>query len=214
MSKEDTILSNNLQKLEIKEEGMMKSNPDSEVSNPFFRRKRSKSLSSVNIFGSKCSCVKKQINRVKNSTTFKHTNGGKKILREPILKLISSCSKCDVKKIRKPKKCKLFGQCGSSDQDFRSIIDACQQLSLANANDGVQDYLLPSFQSIRLLENISNSRQQSTENSNVNSSTCSQQARMSRSPPCDVTIDELASYFETFVHIPKKMSSMAEMMYI
>lgn len=30
----------------------------------------------------------------------------------------------------------------------------------------------------------------------------------------DVTIDELASYFETFVHIPKKMSSMAEMMYI
>ena len=41
------------------------------------------------------------------------------------------------------------------------------------------------------------------------SSTCSQQARMN----CDVTIDELASYFETFVHIPKKMSSMAEMMY-
>lgn len=30
----------------------------------------------------------------------------------------------------------------------------------------------------------------------------------------DVTIDELASYFDTFVHIPKKMSTMAEMMYI
>ncbi|XP_037960743.1 uncharacterized protein LOC119689887 [Teleopsis dalmanni] len=30
----------------------------------------------------------------------------------------------------------------------------------------------------------------------------------------DVTVDELASYFDTFVHIPKKMSQMAEMMYI
>lgn len=48
---------------------------------------------------------------------------------------------------------------------------------------------------------------------NCSSSSCSQQARMP-SNNCDVTMDELASYFETFVHIPKKMSSMAEMMYI
>lgn len=41
------------------------------------------------------------------------------------------------------------------------------------------------------------------------STSCSQQARLN----CDVTIDELASYFETFVHIPKKMSTMAETMY-
>lgn len=41
---------------------------------------------------------------------------------------------------------------------------------------------------------------------------CSQQALNEAN--CDVTIDELASYFETFVHIPKKMSVMAEMMYI
>lgn len=45
------------------------------------------------------------------------------------------------------------------------------------------------------------------------SSSCSQQARIP-SASCDVTMDELASYFETFVHIPKKMSTMAEMMYI
>ncbi|XP_057330054.1 uncharacterized protein LOC130670634 [Microplitis mediator] len=44
--------------------------------------------------------------------------------------------------------------------------------------------------------------------------TCSVQARMSPPSSCDVTIDELASYFEEFVHIPKKMSHMAEMMYI
>ncbi|GAB6029024.1 hypothetical protein CHUAL_004812 [Chamberlinius hualienensis] len=37
---------------------------------------------------------------------------------------------------------------------------------------------------------------------------CSQQARLD-----DVTIDELAGYFENYVYIPRKMSSMAEMMY-
>ncbi|XP_062592618.1 uncharacterized protein LOC134254071 [Saccostrea cucullata] len=38
---------------------------------------------------------------------------------------------------------------------------------------------------------------------------CSQEARLD-----DMTVDELACYFEDFVYIPKKMSSMAEMMYI
>lgn len=46
------------------------------------------------------------------------------------------------------------------------------------------------------------------------STSCSQQAGNSAAACDDVTIDELASYFDTFVHIPKKMSSMAEMMYI
>ncbi|XP_022225704.1 uncharacterized protein LOC111076280 [Drosophila obscura] len=47
--------------------------------------------------------------------------------------------------------------------------------------------------------------------------TCSQQACYNTTTPSncdDVTISELASYFDTMVHIPKKMSSMAEMMYI
>uniref|UniRef100_A0A1A9W5C7 Oxidative stress-responsive serine-rich protein 1 n=1 Tax=Glossina brevipalpis TaxID=37001 RepID=A0A1A9W5C7_9MUSC len=43
---------------------------------------------------------------------------------------------------------------------------------------------------------------------------CSQQAGNSATTICDdITINELASYFDTFVHIPKKMSPMAEMMY-
>lgn len=51
----------------------------------------------------------------------------------------------------------------------------------------------------------------SFSNSNLQQLGCSQQARIN----CDenLNIDELASYFETFVHIPKKMSTMAEMMY-
>ena len=38
---------------------------------------------------------------------------------------------------------------------------------------------------------------------------CSQEARLD-----DMTVTELACYFEDYVYIPKKMSSMAEMMYI
>lgn len=38
--------------------------------------------------------------------------------------------------------------------------------------------------------------------------TCSEQARVD-----DLTVEELAGYFEDFVYIPKKMSTMAEMMY-
>lgn len=38
--------------------------------------------------------------------------------------------------------------------------------------------------------------------------TCSQQARMD-----DITVDELAGYFDNLVYIPRKMSHMAEMMY-
>lgn len=37
---------------------------------------------------------------------------------------------------------------------------------------------------------------------------CSQEARLD-----DLSVNELASYFEVFIHIPKKMSYMAEMMY-
>lgn len=58
-------------------------------------------------------------------------------------------------------------------------------------------------------QSLSSSTGQSTS-----TNTCSIQARISPPSSCDVTIDELASYFEEFVHIPKKMSHMAEMMYI
>lgn len=66
------------------------------------------------------------------------------------------------------------------------------------------------------------SQQRIDNQSRSSTTTCSQQASCSTassaaaaSTSCDdITINELASYFDTFVHIPKKMSSMAEMMYI
>lgn len=59
-----------------------------------------------------------------------------------------------------------------------------------------------------------NSHQSPSSSSPSSSASCSTQARLNSTMPCDITIDEMASYFETLVHIPKKMSSMAEMMYI
>lgn len=41
-------------------------------------------------------------------------------------------------------------------------------------------------------------------------STCAEEAR---NDATDLSVDELASYFDEFVHIPRKMSEMAEMMY-
>lgn len=67
--------------------------------------------------------------------------------------------------------------------------------------------------------NTLSSRQTSSHPSGSQSTSCSQQARMVgtshvNSGNDDVTIDELASYFDLFVHIPRKMSHMAENMYI
>lgn len=60
----------------------------------------------------------------------------------------------------------------------------------------------------------SHQQQSPSASSPSSSASCSTQARLNNVMPCDITIDEMASYFETLVHIPKKMSSMAEMMYI
>lgn len=67
--------------------------------------------------------------------------------------------------------------------------------------------------------NTHSARQAAAHPSSSQSTTCSQQARMVGTSHVgsgndDVTIDELASYFDLFVHIPRKMSHMAENMYI
>lgn len=118
--------------------------------------------------------------------------------------------------------------------DFKSLVNDCSNMSLSSTLDAPSDsqsFGLHRTKSVQMsqpnamvnvnseldssgIANVnSNAMNTSTSSNSSNSSTCSQQARMNSSS-CDVTIDELASYFETFVHIPKKMSSMAEMMYI
>lgn len=200
MSQGEDILLSRLEKLDLE----TKKPPSDAPPNPFMHRRRSKSLSSIN-FGSSCDCVKKN-QAIKHTTSFKRPN--RKLLRDPILKFIK-CSHGD-KVSKKKRKERLFGQCSRlKDRDFKSIVDACEKLTI---DTNSECYKSASFQKARSRSN-SLSASNRSETCTVGAS-CSHQARMNVTPPCDVTIDELASYFETFVHIPKKMSSMAEMMYI
>lgn len=78
----------------------------------------------------------------------------------------------------------------------------CSSRSTANKRDHKNDYQGPSYRG-RTSITTPLSCSQEASNTSPNSRNCD-----------DVTIVELASYFDTMVHIPKKMSSMAEMMYI
>ncbi|XP_043260392.1 oxidative stress-responsive serine-rich protein 1 isoform X2 [Colletes gigas] len=123
------------------------------------------------------------------------------------------------------KNTKIFGH-GSVAKDFKAL-NISQDSRQAKDDTSIQDnFQASSFQRARSNTMPSlkrgpgpgggNSNQSETSSSSgqpSSSNTCSVQARISP-PSCDVTIDELASYFEEFVHIPKKMSHMAEMMYI
>ncbi|XP_053665690.1 uncharacterized protein LOC128714834 [Anopheles marshallii] len=99
-------------------------------------------------------------------------------------------------------------RCGSSQGTVAIDGDGLAMASLFPA--------LPSGNATAGGSSPTSSSSSSTNASSASSSaaaSCSQQARLN-AMPCDVTIDEMASYFETLVYIPKKMSSMAEMMYI
>ncbi|KAJ8687106.1 hypothetical protein QAD02_022900 [Eretmocerus hayati] len=156
------------------------------------------------------------------------------IIREAVLKLCSSDTTRlsdntastlleEACKLSISSEAKTFGQ-GSVTKDFKSLNTNQNFRQIKDDSSVSEDYRANSFQRARSntmpslrkpcgqhdnpQSQPSNGQQQPSS-----SNTCSAQARISP-PPCDVTIDELASYFEEFVHIPKKMSHMAEMMYI
>ncbi|KAG8229236.1 hypothetical protein J437_LFUL007922 [Ladona fulva] len=92
---------------------------------------------------------------------------------------------------------------------------ATTQLSPEKSQSGEEVCELSKDDVLEGISSISIAQQHPVNASSSSQSTsCSQQARMSPSAPLsDITINELAGYFDTFVHIPKKMSQMAEMMY-
>ncbi|XP_077291928.1 uncharacterized protein LOC143915248 [Arctopsyche grandis] len=87
----------------------------------------------------------------------------------------------------------------SVHRDFHSLVSDCNRLKISDET----------VRNVNVKADHNPFCEDSWEKSR-SAPSCSQQAL---NPPCDVTIDELASYFETFVHIPKKMTTMAEMMY-
>ena len=159
------------------------------------------------------------------------------IIREAVLKLNGSgpscLNECPLNNLLQ-EACKLsipnrnvrtFGQ-GSVTKDFKALNISHDSRQVKDDTSIPENYQASSFQRVRSNTMPSLKRgpgpgggaggQTEIQNSvgqPSSTNTCSVQARISP-PPCDVTIDELASYFEEFVHIPKKMSHMAEMMYI
>ncbi|XP_059614264.1 oxidative stress-responsive serine-rich protein 1 [Phlebotomus argentipes] len=176
------------------------------------------------LFGSKCShCATERVSEQRhrlehsiiNRKAFKR-HSRKRILREPILKQVTRCMHDRATTGDGPK-----------EPPESEKSDKCFDLSRL-----LPDTMFPATgQQVprQLKRRASQSDDESDDpvdspgiapNSSciarvsANGSSCSQQARIHVvAATCDVTIDELASYFETFVHIPKKMSSMAEMMY-
>ncbi len=104
------------------------------------------------------------------------------------------------------------------DVDFKSL-NLSENEPCTSSCDLHKSYSFRHPRSEKLRTMYEESSPESTPNDRTNQQniSCSQQAvQAMRSPSSngDVTTDELACYFETIVHIPKKMSTMAEMMYI
>lgn len=215
MAKDDISLGVEMGKLEI-EPLKLKKNVQDE--NPFL-------YSSVphkkNIFEKirtpipKCNCITQKIPKTMSVCKKKQ----KKILKEPVLKMLQDSSQSVKGKddcclfLRKKCSSSLIGNANNTDGiNLCALVDNCNQLRISTGSNEQN-----------LVTGLSNESQwwksarkitkqtKATVATKSQAGSCSQEAL---NPPCDVTIDELASYFETLVHIPKKMSSMAEMMYI
>lgn len=177
-----------------------------------------------------------------NQAQFKQKNKQiRKILKEPILKDIGKCVHQNNIKNRKLSKLentnksddeKLFGSSQNEDNlDFKTLAIEYSGMSLSSQSSSTcsSSSDIPNSTGNSFTKNFNNnsslkSKNEKELNKNLEdttktlnqqprSSSCSQQARIVN-VGCDITIDELAGYFETFVHIPKKMSSMAAEMYM
>ncbi|KAH8287836.1 hypothetical protein KR018_001860 [Drosophila ironensis] len=162
----------------------------------------------------------------------KSSHKKKSLFRQPILRSLYGCEhgKCLVRGRRmhllrpKEEEAQASEEAGGASA-FSDIIGECNALldespnswhlskSSSPPKDTLQENSPGSPKSDRLAA-VTSAR--SLPSVALMGATCSQQASYNSTNPgnCDdVTIGELASYFDTIVHIPKKMSSMAEMMY-
>ncbi|CAK1586191.1 unnamed protein product [Parnassius mnemosyne] len=206
MAREEVSLRVEMGRLEIEP---IKPNELYKVENPFSHISQRKLLGvKPCIQNYKCACSPQKKNKNISICKKKHN----RILREPVLKL-TQCLAKNEKGIELTNQCKWSMHKTNSDNlSLKALVDNCNQLSISSGSTQL-NFKTKSKEDTKWWNNNVLVEKQGKECSLEKSHTgsCSQQAL---NPPCDVTIDELASYFETLVHIPKKMSSMAEMMYI
>lgn len=209
MNKEDILLGLEMGRLEIEPLKLIKNRSNEHTYiNPL--EKRSFPKNTVLPKESRCSCSS-QKNLKPGIYKKKHS----KILKEPVLNILKKCStvikletensqESTSKNLTEVERCDPLSLC--------TLVDNCNQLTISSSAN-VQNVASNENSVSKWWKHDVSSSQEHREpkQSSSRAGSCSQQAL---NPPCDVTIDELASYFETLVHIPKKMSSMAEMMYI
>ncbi|XP_063382503.1 uncharacterized protein LOC134668930 [Cydia fagiglandana] len=213
MAKEDISLPVEMGKLEIQP---VKSINNTDA-NPFFHSQpqQRRHLLPRSTQTLRCHC---SAQRNKSSMSICKKKNNNKILKKPVLKLLQNYCKdteeshncCSYpNKIATP----LIEGVNSENSVLCALVQNCNQLRISSERDNAA--IASSSNDTKWWKkelpcSSIQSRESVTDKGRAGPS-CSQEAL---NPPCDVTIDELASYFETFVHIPKKMSSMAEMMYI
>ncbi|XP_059053839.1 uncharacterized protein LOC131848102 [Achroia grisella] len=210
MAKEDILLRVEMGKLEIEP---IKQNITTTDENPFINQLQQKRIFRQTT-QSKCSCTWQK----KNFNPAVHKKRNNKILKDPVLKLLKT-NTVDNKKEEQQTRNKVNPSSAENLNvdilNLCALVDNCNQLRISSSSKKdrkltVAELNNPAKWWKNDLIHARQVRKLVVENNQTGTS-CSQQAL---NPPCDVTIDELASYFETLVHIPKKMSSMAEMMYI
>lgn len=198
MAKEDILLQEEMGRLEI--EPLRVSVKKSE--NPFHIQAKTGFHTRPQFQSSSCTCLSQKRNKI--TGIFKKKN---KVINEPVLQIIKGCiSNLD-------KKCQPEDDSDWIDSlNLCTLVTTCNQLKISSDSKEQNGAAVWNNEK-KWWKHAESSK--SRENKEVvqhsQTASCSQQAL---NPPCDITIDELASYFETLVHIPKKMSSMAEMMYI
>lgn len=214
MAKDDISLGVEMGKLEIEP---LKLNKNVQDENPFLcssipHKRNIHEKTFVRI--SKCNCITQK--NIKTMSICKKKQ--KKILKEPVLKMLQDSSQSvDVKDdccqfLRRKCSSSLIGINNSDSINLCALVDNCNQLRISSGSKEQNLVTELSNESQWWKSTKKKTKQtKATIPTKSQAGSCSQEAL---NPPCDVTIDELASYFETLVHIPKKMSSMAEMMYI
>lgn len=202
------------------------------------------SIEQEKLFGPSCSCsqtnristIPNKKFPVKKCAQFKPRKRHEFILKQPMLKTFARCLHDHCQKEMKNVKAgnesnstekqtnltePLYDgtECNWSlrnefDVDFKSL-NLSENEPCTSSSDLHKSYSFRYPHSDRKLLS-SNESHLSTQNDRTNQQnvSCSQQAMWNPTTNGDVTTDELACYFETIVHIPKKMSTMAEMMYI
>ncbi|XP_004926748.1 uncharacterized protein LOC114249581 [Bombyx mandarina] len=204
MTREDVVLGFEMGKLEI-EPG--KPNKERHPENPFIPMYPARSVF-TRVVKKKCTCMSQKRFFNRGVSKKKYNNN---ILKEPVLKILQCCDNNDISK-----KCSLPTEnnetLNSDTLNLCTLVQNCNQLKISSESNEPPTKSTHSDSSTKWWRNdIAKLKEKNQAKQSTQNNSCCQQAL---NPPCDVTIDELASYFETLVHIPKKMSSMAEMMYI